>query len=59
MLKIQIEEIDNGFILTLYDDQAPSDTDKTIHIKTMKDALDEIVKYYETILAWRRTAEEE
>ena len=56
-MQIKIQEIDNGFVVTLYDDSAPSDTDKTIHTKTMKDALDAIVRYYELILSWRKTEE--
>ena len=57
-MKIQIEEIGNGFILMFYDDKVPSDMDRRFHVKTMKNALDETVKYYEKILAWRRTVEE-
>lgn len=57
-MKIEIQEIDNGFVLTLYDEQAPSNTDRTFHTKTMKDTLDEIVNYYEKILAWRTTEED-
>jgi len=58
-LKIEIQEIENGFVVTLFDDSAPSDTDKTFHTTTMGDALDAIVNYYETILAWRKTVEED
>jgi len=59
MIEIKIEEIDNGFILTLFDDKAPSDTDATIFIKTMIETLDQIGVYYEKILAWRKTEEAE
>ena len=58
-ISIELKEIDNGFILTLFDSEAPSDTDKQFHVKTMKDALDQIVNYYEQILAFRDTIEEE
>ena len=54
-MQIEIKEIDNGFILTLYDDSAPAETDETLYIPTMKETLDKIVLYYEAILAWRKS----
>lgn len=58
-IKIEIQEIDNGFVLTLYDDEAPSDTDKDFYVKTMDETLGEIAEYYEKILQFRDTVEEE
>jgi len=56
-LHIEIREIDNGFLVSFFDENTPANIDRVFHAETMKEVLDETVLYYEKVLKFRSEKE--
>jgi len=46
-IKIEVEEIENGYIIKFYTENGPSKLDKTIHVNTWKETLYQIDNWKE------------
>ena len=46
MIRIEIREIENGFIVELFDDAGPAELDKTVFIDSFDSVMKEILKWF-------------
>lgn len=45
MIHIDIQEIDNGYIVTLFDSHGSSEEDETVHCKTFEASIKKVQKW--------------
>lgn len=45
MIRISIAEIENGFMVELFDSNGPVELDKTVFCKTFKEVLEKIIEW--------------
>ena len=45
MIHVEIKEITNGFIVSLFDSNGPEELDKTVFVQTLKEAMKAIADW--------------
>lgn len=46
MKHVEIEEIANGYTVSLFDSEGPAELDKTVFVKTFQEAIDRSLEWY-------------
>lgn len=46
MIHVEIDEIENGFVVELFDSKGPSDLDKTVHVESIDEVVKLLVDWY-------------
>lgn len=59
VIQIEIEEIANGFVVTLFDSDGPSDLDKTVHVASFEEVMKLLDDWYKKQLKDREVSESE